>query len=207
MLRKLRTVLWGWLVGPFRNRRTAAFWLVASLALGGTSAWFSIRDTQKAAAAEADAMMTPPGISPSCDVVSIHDGDTLKLDCAWDETKPQIVTVRLHCIDAPELKQEPWGKLARDHLRSITGQAVALEPVDRDRHGRIVARVYSNGRDIALQMVVEGFAPVYPKYCREQPYLDAEKVSRDKRLGVWSIAGQHQQPWAWRHSRSEKVTE
>ena len=175
------------------------FWLVAALALGGTSAWFSIRDTEKAVAAEADALMTPPGIAPSCDVISIHDGDTLKLDCAWDEAKPQVITVRLHCIDAPELKQEPWGKLARDHLRSITGQAVAIVPVEKDRHGRLVAQLHSNGRDLALQMVADGFAPVYPKYCRVQRYYDAEGETRSRGIGIWSMPGVHQTPWEWRH--------
>lgn len=40
MLQRLRTVLWGWLVDPFRNRRMAAFWLVALLALVAPWLWF-----------------------------------------------------------------------------------------------------------------------------------------------------------------------
>jgi len=202
MLRKLRTVLWGWLVGPFRNRRTAAFWLVAALALGGTSAWFSIRDTEKAAAAEAEALMTPPGMAPSCDVISVYDGDTLKLDCAWDESKPQIVTVRLHCIDAPELNQEPWGRLARDHLRQIAAKAVAIKPVEWDKYGRIVAVVHSMHGELGLRMVADGFAPVYPKHCRDQRYYDSEKDIRTRNAGIWSTPGAHQTPWEWRHRAS-----
>lgn len=199
MLRKLRTVVWQWLVGPFRHRRTTAFWLVTLLAFGGTSAWLTIRDTQKVAAAEEDALLAPPGSAPSCDVISVHDGDTMKLDCGWDEAKPQIITVRLHCIDAPELSQEPWGKLARDHLRSLAAKAVAIKPVERDRYGRLVAVVHSMNGELGLQMVADGYAPVYPKYCRDQRYYDAEGGVRISGVGIWSAPGAHQTPWEWRH--------
>jgi endonuclease YncB( thermonuclease family) len=199
MLHKLRTVAWHWLVGPFRHRRMTAFWLVTVLALGGTSAWLSIRDAQKVAAADDDALSTPPGIAPSCDVINVHDGDTMKLDCGWDEAKPQIINVRLHCIDAPELSQEPWGKLAREHLQKITGRAVAVKPVERDRYGRLVAVVHSMNGELGLRMVSDGFAPVYPKYCKDRRYYDAEATVRTSGTGIWSVAGAHQTPWAWRH--------
>lgn len=188
-----------WLVGPFRHRRTTAFWLVTVLALGGTSAWLSVRDAQKIAAADEDALMTPPGFAPSCDVISVHDGDTMKLDCGWDEAKPQIINVRLQCIDAPELNQEPWGKLARDHLRKIAGRAVAINPIEHDRRGRLVARVHSNGIDLGLQMVADGFAPVYPKYCKDQHYYHVQGRARPSGIGIWSMPGAHQTPWEWRH--------
>jgi len=194
-------VLWNWLVGPFKNRRTVAFWLVASLALGSTSAWFSIREVEKVAAVEGT-LALPPGPAPSCDVVDVHDGDTLKLDCAWDESIPQIISVRLHCIDAPELNQEPWGKLARDHLRQIVAKAVAIKPVEWDRHGRLVAIVHSMHGELGLRMVADGFAPVYPKYCRDQRYYDAERDIRSRSAGIWSTPGAHQTPWEWRHRAS-----
>jgi endonuclease YncB( thermonuclease family) len=135
-------------------------------------------------------------------VLNIHDGDTMKLDCGWDEAKPQIVTVRLYCIDAPELAQEPWGKFARDHLRSIAGKAVAIEPVEYDKYRRIVARVYSNGIELNLRMVSDGYAPLYPKYCRDEMYYEAEKGARGRSAGIWSGSGLQIMPWEWRHSRS-----
>ena len=48
-------------------------------------------------------------------VMSIGDGDTLRLRQAG-----RLLTVRLACIDAPELTQRPWGPLARHYLH-ITG--------------------------------------------------------------------------------------
>lgn len=198
MLRKLRTVLWQWLVGPFRHRRTTAFWLVTMLALGGTSAWFSLRDAEMVAAAEGPGAL-PFGPAPSCDVVDVHDGDTLKLDCAWDEATPRFLTVRLYCIDAPELDQEPWGNLARDHLRSLAAKVVAIKPVEWDRYGRLVAIIHSMNGELGLRMVTDGFAPVYPKYCRDKRYYDAETSAKTRGDGVWSKSGAQQTPWLWRH--------
>lgn len=175
----------------------AVFWLVSALALGGVPAWLTYRSAEKAA--EEDSGFPLLGPAPSCDVLEIQDGDTMKLDCGWVEDKPQIVTVRLYCIDAPEIKQEPWGRMARDRLRSITGTAVAIKPIEWDRHRRLVAIVHSNGRELNLQMVADGFAPVYPKYCRERRYYDAENDVRSRRLGIWSTLGQQQKPWEWRH--------
>lgn len=198
MIRSFLIRIGHWLIRPFRHRRMTAFWIVSALSLGCTSAWISIRDAQKVMDAEEQAVMTPPGNAPSCDVISIHDGDTMKLDCSWDETRPNVVTVRLYCIDAPELDQEPWGKLARNHLRSIAGNAVAIEQVDWDRHGRLVARVHSKGLDLSLRMVADGFAPVYPKYCKDQRYYDAQAIVQLKGVGVWSTSGDQQHPWEHR---------
>lgn len=196
-MRQFATRLARWFIGPFQNRRMAVFWLVSALALGGVPAWLTYRSAEKAA--EEDAGFPLLGPAPSCDVLEILDGDTMKLDCGWQEDKPQIVTVRLYCIDAPEIEQEPWGRMARDRLRSITGTAVAIKPIEWDRHRRLVAIVHSNGRELNLQMVADGFAPVYPKYCRERRYYNAENDVRSRRLGIWSTLGQQQKPWEWRH--------
>ena len=57
-------------------------------------------------------------------VVSIGDGDTLRLRQAG-----RLITVRLACIDAPELTQRPWGPLARQYLqdRLPLGSVVTLQ--------------------------------------------------------------------------------
>ena len=201
-MRRLAARLIDWFIGPFRNRRLATFWLVSLIALGGPSAWLAYRSASSAA--EEDSAFPLLGPAPSCDVLDIHDGDTMKLDCGWQEDKPHIVTVRLYCIDAPELTQEPWGKMARDHLRSITVGAVAIKSVEWDRHRRLVATVFSKGVELNLRMVADGFAPVYPKYCKEQRYYDAERNGRTRAVGVWAVSGAQQRPWEWRKREAEK---
>ncbi len=196
MIRQLSTKIARWFIGPFQNRRMAMFWLVSALSLGGTSAWFEFRAAERAA--EEDNPFALLGPAPACEVVSVHDGDTMKLDCGWSEDKPMIVDVRLHCIDAPELDQEPWGKLARDHLRKLAGNAVAIEVVERDRYHRLVARVIANGEQLNLKMVADGFAAMYPQYCRDRSYYETESSVRTRRVGIWSTPGVQQKPWEWR---------
>ena len=76
--------------------------------------------------------------------------------------------VRLHGIDAPELDQTfQWrgqqmgcGAMSLAALEALTaGVKVRCEVVERDRHGRLVAKVYSpNGLDISRRLVLAGWA-------------------------------------------------
>ncbi|MEB3354722.1 MAG: hypothetical protein VKM34_10905 [Cyanobacteriota bacterium] len=58
------------------------------------------------------------------EVLSIGDGDTLRV-----RQGGRAITVRLACIDAPEIAQSPWGQQARRHLqqRLPIGREVSLE--------------------------------------------------------------------------------
>ena len=126
----------------------------------------------------------------------MYDGDTVWLVCTGQREK-----IRLHCIDAPEMQQAPWGKMSRDYLRSIIGTQVQLERVDKDRYGRTVGRLIGNGdRDLNLAMVETGNAVVYPKYCpkSEGGYYSAESGAKSARLVVWSVSGNQSAPWQWR---------
>lgn len=103
----------------------------------------------------------------SCIVDHCHDGDTCTLVCAGERVK-----VRLHCIDAPEMAQVPWGALSRDHLRerATIGATVDLVSVTRDKYGRTVGVLLRDGVNLNLNQVQAGWAAVYPKYCAEPVY-------------------------------------
>ena len=50
-----------------------------------------------------------------------------------------VRTVRLACIDAPELVQSPWGQQARQQLQALApiGSAVELRSTATDRYSRL----------------------------------------------------------------------
>lgn len=122
-----------------------------------------------------------------------YDGDTCTL---WG---PQgRYKVRLHCIDAPELGQRPWGQRAREALLSRVRAGVEVRIVDTDRYGRSVARLYGIGGDVGLALVREGMAVVYREHCHDTRYDEAEAAARRARLGVWAEPGLQQLPWVWR---------
>jgi endonuclease YncB( thermonuclease family) len=167
------------------HHRLALFWVLSlvSLALPWLMAeldWSALPFTQRPA--------------QTCTVASVHDGDTLRAECLGER-----VQVRLHCIDAPELAQRPWGPESRDHLRKITPPAIALHIRDTDRYGRRVAEVLTiEGDSVNLAMVAAGHAAVYRRYCSDPRFLVAEREARERRAGIWAMEGDHQQPWAYR---------
>ncbi len=132
----------------------------------------------------------------SCRVNSIYDGDTMRATCDGEKLK-----IRFYCIDTPEMKQSPWGKESRDFLRSITPQRVTLSRHNKDRYGRIIGEVMADGKSLNLEMVRQGYAAVYPQYCKDEAYFAAQTQAKSSQLGIWSKPGLHQQPWQWRQQK------
>ncbi|MEA5414373.1 thermonuclease family protein [Synechococcus sp. BA-132 BA5] len=121
-------------------------------------------------------------------VLSIGDGDTIRV-----QQSGKRITIRLACIDAPEMAQAPDGANARRYLQSRLrlGSSVTLRPQTVDRFGRTVAEVIS-GVNLNLALVEDGQAFAYRRYlgqCDAKEYLDAEARASRRRTGVWRVPG------------------
>jgi endonuclease YncB( thermonuclease family) len=131
-------------------------------------------------------------------VLSIGDGDTIRV-----RQVGRSITVRLACIDAPEIAQTPWGLQARRSLQQHLpiGRQVSLNIKNIDRYGRTVAEVIA-GENINLAMVEEGQAFAYRQYlnsCQAKEYLEAESRANRRRHGIWQLDGGITRPWDFRH--------
>lgn len=141
-------------------------------------------------------------------MISVGDGDTLRVEEAGRK-----LTIRVACIDAPEMAQAPYGQQARQALQEMLpiGSTVSLKVQTTDRYGRTVAEVFAaNGRNAGLTLVQQGNAFAYRKYlkqCDEWAYLDREKLAERYRLGVWRSAGGIERPWDWRAAHRGKRVE
>ncbi|MDG2244279.1 MAG: thermonuclease family protein [Rhodospirillaceae bacterium] len=145
-------------------------------------------------------LMALPALAAS-DVESISgaprivDGDTLVIDGT---------RIRLHGIDAPEVKQIcqrdgiDWlcGQDASKALRNYVGSAdLRCKKLDTDRYGRMVARCYrSDELDIGEWMVSNGWALAYRRYSKD--YVDEEADAKTAERGLW--VGEFVEPWVWR---------
>ena len=114
--------------------------------------------------------------------------------------------MRLACIDAPETSQSPYGKAARQALKSLlpVGSDVTLRSKATDRYGRSVEEVIRNSTNINQSLVESGNAFVYWQYikgCDRQTYSRLETDARLGGLGVWSVPGGIQRPWDYRQSK------
>jgi len=139
-----------------------------------------------------------------CQVSSIYDGDTMRVDCPNGHVK-----IRLNCIDAPEMQQKPWGKEARDYLRAISTPSVRVIGHKRDRYGRLIGEVWTHDdaeiqENLNLSMVRSGSAAVYPKYCKESQYYQAQEGAQNLAAGIWEKPGNWQQPWEYRKAKRQK---
>jgi endonuclease YncB( thermonuclease family) len=112
--------------------------------------------------------------------------------------------VRLECIDAPELKQ-PYGTRSKQTLSNLVfGRTVRVDDHGRDRYGRLLGRVYYRELDVNAEMVREGAAWVYVRYCHDPELYRLEKDTREAHTGLWALPeAQRVAPWEWRHRARE----
>ncbi|OIP73133.1 MAG: nuclease [Oscillatoriales cyanobacterium CG2_30_40_61] len=92
-------------------------------------------------------------------VERVISGQTLEI---LDKTGkiPVLQQVRLAGIIAPDLKQDPWGIRAKQHLKQLCeGKKILLEAdlTAKDRYGRISGYVWMDGTLINEHLLKEGY--------------------------------------------------
>ena len=137
-------------------------------------------------------------------VLSVGDGDTLSVTEGGSRR-----TIRLACIDAPEMVHSPYGTEARAALQVMApvGSSVTVRGGQRDRYSRTVAEIWRGNTNVNLELVRQGDAFVYRQYlsgCDRNAYLSAERQAESARQGVWSVPGGITRPWDWRHRGSTR---
>lgn len=172
-----------------RRRKSRSPWLVGGLAVAAIAISYVLHEPKALPSA------TAKGAELVCTIKKIFDGDSFVADCAGGE-----VEVRMFGIDAPEMKQEPWGDRSREALRGLLPRfgSIELRVMDRDRYDRTVAQVRVGERDIGLEMVRQGRAVVYEQYNDSPAYRQAQAEARQARRGIWEKPGGQQDPAAWR---------
>ncbi|RYY49275.1 MAG: thermonuclease family protein [Comamonadaceae bacterium] len=148
-----------------------------------------------------------------CLVLTVQDGDSLRVRCEGEPPHSAPVTVRLHAVDAPEHGQ-PHGRRARQAMREkVYRQQVQLHCVDTDAYGRRVCQVFKPAtadtaqQDVGLAMIEDGLAWWYRPYAKAQTFADreryeqAERQARNHHIGLWRDGEQAVPPWRWRRTQ------
>lgn len=135
-------------------------------------------------------------------VVGAENGDTLIIS----NTANQQLRLRLQGIDAPEAGQAFFDEAKAQVASLLLGKSVAVEfdPHGKpDAEGRVVAKVYLDGVDIALMQIRSGLAWYSKDYKKMQTesdrysYAEGEKEARASRLGLWREK-HPKAPWEFR---------
>ncbi|HYD49650.1 MAG TPA: thermonuclease family protein [Terriglobales bacterium] len=143
-------------------------------------------------------LRTPPAAFAGL-VTAVKDGDTIAVLHQGRET-----TIRLAGIDCPE-KRQPFGNRAKQMTSALVfGREVRVQPTERDRYGRMVAKVYlPNGESLNAQLVRQGMAWWYRKFSTDIALQTFELEARTARRGLWSDPAPLA-PWEYRASRRAK---
>lgn len=152
---------------------------------------------------------------PTYSVKRVSDGDTIVV-----VDGDRNITVRLACMDAPEVphtqkekqsqkildkNQFNWGIKAQSRVEQLLkkgGSRVVLTVTDTDQYGRKVSEVrLANGTFIQQVLIKEGLALVYRPYLKKCPSAsiieEAEADAKKKLRGVWGDP-KFTPPWEYR---------
>jgi endonuclease YncB( thermonuclease family) len=128
-------------------------------------------------------------------VVGVIDGDSIKV--LHDGRQEQI---RLWGIDCPEKNQDFGTKAKQATSTLVFAKTVEVEPVTTDRYGRTVAFVRVGVTLVNEELIRQGLAWVYTRYC-DRPICQGWKVleaeAREKKRGLWSMSDAVP-PWEFR---------
>jgi micrococcal nuclease len=142
-------------------------------------------------------------------VYQVNDGDTITLRLEGRKYRTRLIG-----IDAPETKQRPWGRRAKEHLLQImrrTNWTVYVETdVERhDKYGRLLVYLWTNKLAFINEMMIaDGYAVVFtiePNTKYSDRLRKAEGRAREERNGIWGLQGLRELPSAWRkeHPRTD----
>ena len=132
-------------------------------------------------------------------VQRVVSGQTLDV-LNTNQQPPLIERVRLIGIEAPDLKQHPWGAAAKNRfekmISKITGQQLVLQPVflepdvqEKDSSGRWLAYVWHDNVLLNEQLVKEGYvlaAPRSPNNKYDSRIARAQEYARIMGYGIWN---------------------
>ena len=124
----------------------------------------------------------------------IIDGDTIHIGNH---------KIRLHAIDAPEIKQtclkngEKWscGLESTRFLKDLIGKdEIQCDTKGQDRYNRYIGVCYKNITDLNSEMVINGWAIAYRYYSLD--YIKEEEIAKSKKIGIW--IGEFEEPYLYR---------
>lgn len=128
-------------------------------------------------------------------VIGIKDGDTVVV---LDDNNIQN-TLRLAEVDCPESGQ-PFGKNAKQFTSSqVFGKSIKYYPVNFDRYGRTVAKVYYDGKYLSEELIKAGLGWWYYRYSDNMNLGKLQDIAKNKKIGLWSDT-KIVPPWEFRKS-------
>ncbi|MCM0591509.2 MAG: thermonuclease family protein [Gloeotrichia echinulata IR180] len=137
---------------------------------------------------------SPPTVNEALvKVARVVSGQSLEV-LGMAEQPNLISQVRLIGIDAPDLRQQPWGDDAKEALEALMGSAeqpvkLEFDIETKDKIGRTLAYVWKDNVLLNEQMVKQGyglFVARSPNHKYDQLLERAQQWARLMGQGIWN---------------------
>lgn len=139
-------------------------------------------------------------------IAQVKDGDTVVVAPG---DGGQYFICRLAGIDAPELGKngrpgQQYGEDAARQLKQmILGKSVTITLTGSKTYNRDVCFLSINNLDVNMELIRTGTAWAYRAYLPPSrpysaAYLEAERLAKEERRGLWSNEESPVPPWEWR---------
>lgn len=134
----------------------------------------------------------------SAEAVEIIDGDSF-----WVLASGRRIEIRLWGVDCPEWTQ-PYSREAEEMTSQLLiGKELLVQAEDTDVYGRTVAQVFVGDHSINEELVRQGAAWVFSRYCRQpicSQWRALQKEAQQQRVGLWSLPNP-EPPWVKRRGK------
>lgn len=128
------------------------------------------------------------------DVISVIDGDTIKINYEGRETSVRLIGVNTPETVDPRTTVECFGQEASDYLKNLlTNKKVKIETddtqTDRDKYDRLLRYVYLDGEDVGLGIINNGYGYEYTynvPYAKQTAYKQAQTDAENNNRGLWA---------------------
>lgn len=133
----------------------------------------------------------------SASIVRVVDGDTIKIKL---DNNNKEETVRLLLVDTPESVHptkpvQPFAIEASDFVKKLLpkGKDVKIElgTNERDKYGRLLAYLFTDGKMVNQLLLEKGYARVAYVFAPNTKYIDEfrdiQEKAQLKKMGIWSI--------------------
>ena len=133
-------------------------------------------------------------VSPLYTVLSVTDGDTIRIDYNGVSTPVRIIGVNTPETVDSRTTVECFGMEASAYLSTLlSGKSVSIaaDPTqgDRDKYDRLLRYVSLDGEDIGLKIIAAGYGYEYTystPYQKQSEYKAAQKQASSNKDGLWS---------------------
>ena len=131
------------------------------------------------------------------ELLRVVDGDTLIARLNNKKERLRLVGMNAPESVKPNSPVECFGQEASHHIKDILGHSSSLKFMEdfsqgsRDRFGRLLGYIFIDEKNLAEQMIFDGYAYEYT-YHKNHPYKyqydfkRAEKNARKEKRGLWA---------------------